>query len=143
MTTPLAASLTPLAIVQQHLGHLGAWTEQPGRIAWRCRDPQCPGYNRVIDLSVVFGLVPGSARPSASDEAGSTSTSRSRGIPKLNDPDACGIHTGEWADSCGRCRADVIGIDPEHERDVTRPAGAPPSPEYLAARAALREKSTR
>lgn len=136
MTGVLASVTEPLEIIRdKHIGHLGSWVEHAtGRIGWRCASPSCPGYNRVVEFR---------DQPPAAADAGSTSTSKTRGIPKLGDPDACGIHTGEWADSCGRCRADVIGIDPEQEREVTRPAGAPPSPEYLAARAALREKSTR
>lgn len=58
------------------------------------RTLRCIDHDHTLDLS---------ARPST---ARSTSTSRT--IPNVNDPNACPTHPGQWAASCSGCRADRI-----------------------------------
>jgi hypothetical protein len=109
---------SPLDLLRDHVGHLGVWTEQPGRIGWRCRSTSCPGYNRVVDLSSVFGLRPSSARP--------TSTSTSRPAPR--DPskaEECPAHPGEFRHNCRSCAADAKAAGPDAPKVAAVQPGTP------------------
>ncbi len=45
--------------------------------------------------------------PAATSPAGFTSTSSDS--PNHHDPDRCPEHVGQWARTCGPCRADILG----------------------------------
>lgn len=139
MTTPLAAALTPLELLRDHIGHRCHIIEpSPGRsIAIRCSN-----CTKTIDLSGVFGLRPSGAAATSTPVPPTPHPAppARRGIPHLNDPDACPLHTGYWADNCGPCRSEVIA---DEDRIANRPPGADPTPEYRAARADLRRRAER
>jgi hypothetical protein len=126
--------MTPLDLLREHIGHETRPVEpNPGRsIAIRCI--RC---KRTIDLSAVFGLRPGGARP--------TSTSQSA-APRDPRPDqTCPRHPGEFQGACRSCAADRLERKPTDPPPISQVrTGVDPMtvPEYAAAKAALTHRET-
>lgn len=68
--------------------------------------------------------------------SGARSTSTSRGIPKVNDPDGCALHPGYWLDSCGPCRSEALAAPDDRPATALTPSCDPTSvPEWAELRA--------
>lgn len=72
---------------------------------------------------------------------------RPRDVPNLRDPNACPLHPGQWTDSCGPCRSEVLALPdrvPTVQPDPTTHADPRQNPDWLAMREQLaNRKETR
>jgi hypothetical protein len=139
MTTPLAVALSPLELLREHVGHRCTIQEPtPGKSL----TVKCVDCTRSVDLSAVFGLRPGTAPATttgAPAEPAKPAKLAKRGLPRLDDPDACPDHPGHWHDTCGPCRSErIANPDPVPHR----PTGAPPNDAWRQAREALTQRSS-
>lgn len=46
---------------------------------------------------------------------------KTRGQPRINDPDACPRHIGQWRDTCGPCRSERLAADPNDQPANDKP----------------------